>query len=236
MLFPRLHIVTDSLDVVRGAVGHGPVAIQVRVKSCDREAYQLTVAALALCRSAGDALCLVDDRVGVALAAGADGVHVGADDLPVAAARGVLGPAAILGATCRNPVSARQAVADGADYLGVGPVFATTTKDGLPPPIGPAGLAAVVDAVPGTPVLAIAGITPARVADLPGYGVAAISAVIADPAGATADFQRALSTRGDTDSASPGGASASRLANGSRLVTGSRVVTGSRGGFRGGAA
>ncbi|GIF19431.1 thiamine-phosphate synthase [Paractinoplanes tereljensis] len=191
MVFPRLHIITDSLDVVRGALGHGPVAIQVRVKTGDRDAYQLTVAALELCRAAG-ALCLVDDRVGVAIATGADGVHVGAEDLPVAAARRVLGPAAILGATCRDPASARAAVADGASYLGVGPVFATTTKAGLPPPIGPAGLAAVVDAVPGTPVIAIAGITAANAADLPGYGVAAISAIAADPAGSTAQFLRVL--------------------------------------------
>ncbi|MET3427262.1 thiamine-phosphate pyrophosphorylase [Actinoplanes tereljensis] len=190
-MFPRLHIITDSLDVVRGALGHGPVAIQVRVKTGDRDAYQLTVAALELCRAAG-ALCLVDDRVGVAIATGADGVHVGAEDLPVAAARRVLGPAAILGATCRDPASARAAVADGASYLGVGPVFATTTKAGLPPPIGPAGLAAVVDAVPGTPVIAIAGITAANAADLPGYGVAAISAIAADPAGSTAQFLRVL--------------------------------------------
>jgi thiamine-phosphate pyrophosphorylase len=203
VVFPRLHIVTDSLDIVRGAVGHGPVAIQVRVKTGDRDAYQLTVAAVALCRAAGDALCLVDDRVGVALAAGADGVHVGADDLPVAAARRVLGPAAILGATCRDPASARAAVADGAGYLGVGPVFATSTKDGLPPPIGPDGLAAVVDAVPGTPVIAIAGITPARAVGLPGYGVAAISAVAADPAGATVEFLRVLGAR---DSVPTGGA------------------------------
>ncbi|GAA2620487.1 thiamine-phosphate synthase [Paractinoplanes durhamensis] len=195
-MFPRLHIVTDALDVVRGAIGHGPVVIQVRVKSGDRDAYQLTVAALALCRAAGDALCLVDDRVGVALAAGADGVHVGADDLPVEAARRVLGPAAILGATCRNPSSARAAVAGGASYLGVGPVFATISKVGLPPPIGVDGLAAVVDAVPGTPVIAIAGITVARVAELPGHGVAAISAIAADPAGATVKFLGALAARG----------------------------------------
>jgi thiamine-phosphate pyrophosphorylase len=190
-LFPRLHIVTDSLDVVRGAVSAGPVAIQIRVKSSDRLAYELTVAALPLCRAAG-ALCLVDDRVGVALAAGADGVHVGADDLPVAAARRVLGPAAVLGATCRNPLSAQAAVADGATYVGVGPAFVTSTKDGLPPPIGPAGVAAVVAAVPGTPVIAIGGITPARAATLDAYGVAAVSAVAADPAAASAEFLQVL--------------------------------------------
>nr|WP_250029314.1 thiamine phosphate synthase [Actinoplanes maris] len=197
-----MHIVTDSLDVIRGVLGHGPVAVQVRVKSHDREAYALTVAALELCRPAG-ALCLVDDRVGVALAAGADGVHVGADDLPVAAARRALGPSAILGATCRNPADARAAVAAGATYLGVGPAFATSSKTGLPDPIGPAGVAAVTGAVPGTPVIAIAGITPERVGLLDCHGVAAISAVAGDPAGATVAFLRALDDR-DGRSASSG--------------------------------
>jgi thiamine-phosphate pyrophosphorylase len=191
-VFPRLHVVTDSLDVVRGVVGHGPVAVQIRVKSSDRAAYELTVAALPICRSAG-ALCLVDDRIGVALAAGADGVHVGAEDLPVAAARRVLGPGAVLGATCRDPAAARAAVAEGASYLGVGPAFPTTTKAGLPPPLGPAGVAAVVAAVPGTPVIAIGGVTPERVASLDSYGVAAVSAIVSDPAGAAVEFLKALS-------------------------------------------
>jgi thiamine-phosphate pyrophosphorylase len=192
---PRLHIVTDSLDVVRGVLGHGPVAVQIRVKTDDRSAYALTTAALELCRTAG-ALCLVDDRVGVALAAGADGVHVGADDLPVAAVRRVMGPSAVIGATCRHPASARAAVADGASYLGVGPAFATSSKNGLPDPIGPDGVAAVSRAVPGTPVIAIAGITPSRVAELDCHGVAAISAVATDPAGATKAFLRALEEAG----------------------------------------
>jgi thiamine-phosphate pyrophosphorylase len=201
-----LHIVTDSLDVVRGAVGQGratqrPVAVQIRVKTSDRLAYELTTAALPLCRAAG-ALLLVDDRVGVALAAGADGVHVGADDLPVAAARRALGPAAVLGATCRNPEQARAAVADGAGYLGVGPAFATSTKDGLPAPIGPAGIAAVTAAVPGTPVIAIGGITPARAAALDCYGVAAVSAIAADPREATSAFLAALASR-PRESAAP---------------------------------
>jgi len=191
-LFPRLHVVTDSLDTVRGAVGHGSVvAIQIRVKSSDRLAYELTMAALPLCRSTG-AMLLVDDRIGVALAAGADGVHVGADDLPVAAARKVLGPAAVVGATCRSPEAARRAVADGATYIGAGPAYATSTKDGLPPPLGPARLAVIAAAVPETPVIAIGGITPARAAGLGTYGVAAVSAIAADPAGATTEFLTAL--------------------------------------------
>jgi thiamine-phosphate pyrophosphorylase len=198
-LFPRLHVVTDSLDTVRGAVGHGPVAIQIRVKSSDRLAYELTMAALPLCRSAG-AMLLVDDRVGVALATGADGVHVGADDLPVAVARRVLGPAAVVGATCRTPDAARQAVADGATYIGAGPAYATSTKDGLPAPLGPARLAVIAAAVAETPVIAIGGMTPARAAAIATYGVAAVSAIAADPATATAEFLRALTARGPAGS------------------------------------
>ncbi|MEU4693255.1 thiamine phosphate synthase [Actinoplanes sp. NPDC023714] len=189
--FPRLHVITDSLDVVRGVAGHEDVAVQIRVKSTDAVAYALTVAALEILRPAGT-MCLVNDRVAVALAAGADGVHLGEDDLPVEAGRRVLGPDAVIGATCRNPTAARAAVAAGASYLGTGPAFATSTKDGLPPPIGPAGVAAVVDAVPGTPVLAIGGITADRVPVLPSYGVAAIGAFVADPKRAVAEFLEAL--------------------------------------------
>lgn len=189
--FPRIHVLTDSIDAVRGVAGLDDVAVQIRVKSNDAEAYALTVAAIEMCRPAGT-MVLVNDRVGVALAAGADGVHLGADDLPVAAARRVLGPAAIIGATCRTPAAARAAVADGAGYLGVGPAFRTSTKDGLPPPLGPAAIAAVADAVPGTPVLAIGGITAQRVPLLAVHGVAAVAAFAEDPKGAAAEFLAAL--------------------------------------------
>ncbi|MEV6343390.1 thiamine phosphate synthase [Actinoplanes sp. NPDC051851] len=188
-VFPRVHVITDSIDVVRGVAQPG-VAVQIRVKVNDAFAYAVAVEAVAICR-ANDALCLVDDRVGVALASGADGVHLGADDLPVAAARRVLGPAATIGATCRDAAQARAAVRDGATYLGVGPTYPTSTKDGLPPPLGPERVAAIAAAVPGTPVVAIGGITPRRVP--PGvHGVAAISAFAADPKGAVAEFLAAL--------------------------------------------
>jgi thiamine-phosphate pyrophosphorylase len=139
----------------------------------------------------------VNDRLHVALAVGAAGGHVGADDLPVAAARRVLGPAAVLGATCRDPASARAAVAASASYLGVGPAFETGTKQGLPAALGPAGIAAVAAAVPDTPVIAIGGITAGRVApllDAGAYGVAVVGAVngATDPAAATGKLLHAL--------------------------------------------
>jgi thiamine-phosphate pyrophosphorylase len=186
----RLHLVTDSLSVVAAALAAGAGTIQVRVpdSATDRDCYDLAARVLDLCRAAG-ALCLVNDRLHIALAVGADGGHVGGDDLPVAAARRVLGPAAVLGATARDPDTARRAVADGASYLGVGPAYATSTKDGLPDPIGPAGIAAVARAVD-VPVIAIGGVTVDRVGELRragAYGVAVVGAVsaAADPGRAT---------------------------------------------------
>jgi thiamine-phosphate pyrophosphorylase len=192
VVFPRLHVITDSLDVVRAVVGQGPVAIQIRVKESARLAYELTAAALPVCRAA-DAMCLVDDRVEVALAVGADGVHVGATDLPVSVARRLLGPTAVVGGTCRDVSGVREAAREGATYVGVGPAYATSTKDGLPPPLGPHFVSAVASAVPEIPVIAIGGITVARVAELTTYGIAAVAAIAADPVGATASFLKALS-------------------------------------------
>ncbi|MEV4760296.1 thiamine phosphate synthase [Micromonospora sp. NPDC049559] len=201
----RLHLITDTrpgrdpLGVVRAALSvAGPeLLVQVRVEdsASDREAYELARHVVELCAPVG-ATCLVNDRLHVALAVGAAGGHVGALDLPVAAARRVLGPGALLGATARAPEPALAAVADGAGYLGVGPCFDTSTKDGLPDPIGPPGIARVVAAV-GVPVIAIGGVTARRVPELlaaGAYGVAVVGAVsaAADPARATAELLAAL--------------------------------------------
>jgi glycine oxidase len=197
----RLHLITDSrpgrdvLAVVAAGLAAGVDTVQVRVSDAttDREAVELATKVLDLCRERGVA-CLVNDRVHVALAIGADGAHVGADDLPVKAARRILGPRAILGATARDPETARKAVSDGASYLGVGPTYATSTKDGLPDPIGPAGVQAVAEAV-SVPVIAIGGITAARVTELrKAHGVAVVGAIsdAHDPARAVAELRRAV--------------------------------------------
>jgi thiamine-phosphate pyrophosphorylase len=201
----RLHLITDTrpgrdpLTVVRAALtaARDELVVQVRVEdsATDREAYELTRRVLALCVPYR-ASCLVNDRLHVALAAGANGGHVGADDLPVGAARRVLGPSAVLGATAREPGAAVTAVAAGASYLGVGPCHATSTKSGLPAPIGPAGVRAVADAVD-VPVIAIGGVTTARVPALRAagaHGVAVVGALsaAADPARVTAELLGAL--------------------------------------------
>lgn len=191
----RLHVLTDARDgrdalhTATLALQAGAPVIQLRVKGVtDRELYDLGTRLMAACAQ-HDALCLVNDRVDIALAIGAHGTHLGADDLPVAAARRVAGPGHIIGGTARDPKRAAQLVAEGADYLGVGPAYATSTKDGLPEPLGPAGVGAVARAV-SVPVIAIGGITAERVRELlaaGAYGVAVVSAVsdAPDPALAT---------------------------------------------------
>lgn len=124
---------------------------------------------------------LVNDRVDVALAVGADGVHVGGDDMPVGDARRLLGPEAIIGATARTPQTARRAAAQGADYLGAGPVFATTTKPGIGVLLGERGLAGVVRSV-SVPVVGIGGVTvenAPRVIAAGAAGVAVVSEIMA---------------------------------------------------------
>src|SRR6266545_2024276 len=180
----RLHLVTDvrrdrdPVGVVRAALSAGVPVVQVRVPDhvSDLGAYHLSMIIADLCREAG-VTCLINDRLHIALAVGADGGHVGGDDLPVAAARRVLGPDAILGATARDPVTARAVAAAGASYLGVGPAFATSTKNGLPDPIGAAGVRKVAE-------LLAAG----------AYGVAVVTAVsdAPDPAAAVAELLAAL--------------------------------------------
>ncbi|HEX5543550.1 MAG TPA: thiamine phosphate synthase [Micromonospora sp.] len=206
----RLHLITDTrpgrnpLAVVRAAVAAaraaaatGELVVQVRGEdsATDREAYDLATRVVAECAGT-DVTCLVNDRLHIALAVDGAGGHVGADDLPVEAARRVLGPSAILGATARTAEAGRAAVDAGASYLGVGPCYVTSTKDGLPGPIGPAGIAAVAESVT-VPVIAIGGVTAARVPELRSagaYGVAVVAALsdAADPGRVTADLLGAL--------------------------------------------
>lgn len=174
--FPRLHVIVDSVTLAEAALRGGAPAVQVRVKTgTDRQRYAIVAAVAGRCAAAG-ALCVVDDRVDLALAAGAGGVHVGADDLPVDAVRRAAGPDMVVGATARDPEAARARVAEGADYLGTGPTYATTSKDGLPDPLGPARVGAVARSVD-VPVIAIAGITVARVPEVLAEGVTGVAVI-----------------------------------------------------------
>jgi thiamine-phosphate pyrophosphorylase len=164
------------LDIVDAALAAGVPSVQVRLKAgTDRERLAAISAVLERCRDAG-ATCVVNDRVDLALAAGADGVHLGADDLPVAVARRLLGADAVVGATVRDPEGARAAERDGADYLGVGPAFATSTKEVGVTPLGLGGVAAVA-AVVDIPSVAIAGVTVDSAREITARGVAGVAVI-----------------------------------------------------------
>lgn len=140
------------------ALAGGARVLQLRLKrTADGLALEVLRQVLALGRAAR-ALVLVNDRVDLALVAGADGVHLGDSDLPVEAARAVLGPRAHIGRTARSLVEVRAAYAAGADHVGVGPIFHTTTKVVPHALLGLEGLRAIVADSP-LPVVAIAGIT-----------------------------------------------------------------------------
>ncbi|HEY63187.1 MAG TPA: thiamine phosphate synthase [Caldilineae bacterium] len=188
-----LYVITDRrvagersiLDVVRAAIAGGASVIQLREKEATtREMIELGQALHEITRAAGIPL-IVNDRVDVALAIDAEGVHVGQDDMPAAIARRLIGPDRILGVSARTVEEAVQAERDGADYLGVGDIYGTPTKPDAGEPIGVAGVAAITRAV-SIPVVGIGGITPANAAaviEAGAVGVAVISAVVgaADP-------------------------------------------------------
>ncbi|MEM8558735.1 MAG: thiamine phosphate synthase [Bacteroidota bacterium] len=200
----RLHVLTDFVfqqrfahaDLARLAIAGGADVIQFRQKDGTVRAklHELRPVASA-CQDAGATL-LVDDHLDLALAVGADGVHLGQTDLPLPDARRILGPDAVLGATATTLAQARQAEACGATYLGFGPVFSGRSKASPASTKGLRGLAAVCAAV-SIPVVAIGGVTVGRVAEVLGagaHGVAVMTAIstAADPEQATRAFRVAL--------------------------------------------
>jgi thiamine-phosphate pyrophosphorylase len=190
----RLIVVTDVelaaprtvLEVVAACLAAGAPAIQLRDKRATaRELHEQSRALLELTRPAG-ALLFVNDRLDVALAAGADGVHLGPADLPVAAAVATAPSGFLVGYSTDDPAAAARAAADGASYIGCGAVYGTTTKTEVAGErIGAAGVARVVATVP-VQVVGIGGIRPgnaAAVRQAGAAGVAVVGAVMtaADP-------------------------------------------------------
>jgi len=177
-------------EIAELACAGGADVIQLRDKEMPDEAFmRVAEAILSVCR-AHDAQLIINDRVEVARAVGAHGVHVGRDDMRVQDARVVLGTCAVIGTSAGNADQAQEAHRAGADYVGVGHVFATRSKHKHGPPIG---LDVLSDACRNTsrPVIAIGGIDAENAADVMragAHGIAVISAVCAarDPKAATA--------------------------------------------------
>ncbi|WP_415378727.1 thiamine phosphate synthase [Halosimplex sp. TS25] len=188
----RLSADRTTVDIVEGAIAGGVDVVQLREKGRSaRERYHLGRKLRALTREADVAL-IVNDRVDIARAVDADGVHLGDDDLPVPVAREQLGPDALVGRSVSFVDDARDAERAGADYLGVGAVYETGSKDDIDDDehgIGPDRVGSIADAVD-IPVVGIGGITADNagpVVEAGADGVAVITAVTGadDPEAAT---------------------------------------------------
>lgn len=180
-----LYLVTDSsyhteesfLKTVEQACAGGLTLVQLREKQRGGRAYLELAQKVKKITDAYDIPLIIDDRIDIALAADAAGVHVGQSDIPVEYARKLLGPDKIVGATAKTVEQARIAYAAGADYLGVGAMYPTTTKvvTVLTPP---EMLNKIADAVP-IPMIAIGGLNPDNLDIIKGRPVAGVAVVSA---------------------------------------------------------
>jgi len=183
-----LYLVTDSglsrgrsqREIVAAAIRGGVTVVQYREKNATTRQMIAEASELReLCAARGIPF-IVNDRIDVALAVDADGVHVGQDDMPAALARRLIGAGKILGVSVENADQARVAEREGADYLGASPIFATPTKPDAPAPMGIQGLAEVARACR-LPVVAIGGINAGNAASMlqaGAAGVAVVSAIV----------------------------------------------------------
>ena len=185
-----IYLVTDDgclqgralIDCVREALEGGVTLVQYRAKTASSaEMYAEALQLKALCDSFNVPL-IINDRLDIAMAVGAAGVHLGQDDLPCAAARKLLGEDYIIGVSAHNPAEAKAALQSGADYLGCGAVFGTATKADVQK-LGTDGLAAICKAK-GLPVVGIGGVTADNYREVRAAGAdgaAIVSGILAQP-------------------------------------------------------
>jgi thiamine-phosphate pyrophosphorylase len=200
----KLHILTDvvlqsrfsHVDLASFAIAGGADTIQFRQKSgSTREMIEVAQRMKRMCAEAGVVL-IVNDRIDVAIAAKADGVHLGQDDFPIPLARELLGEGSIIGGSAATMEEAQKCLSEGADYVGFGPVYPTTSKDDAGPVSGIDILKNVVGAIP-LPIIAIGGVSAKNTPEVMragALGIAVISAVCCqkDPEGATRALYQAL--------------------------------------------
>ena len=204
----KIHILTDVVvqtrfshaELARRAIAGGADTIQFRQKTgSTRAMIEAGCEIREVCRNAGVTF-LVNDRVDVALACEADGVHLGQDDFPIPMARALLGKDRIIGGSGGNLEEILKCQEEGADYAGFGPVYPTSSKSDAGPASGIEPLKGLISRV-SIPIVAIGGITPENAGDVMkagAWGVAVISAVCCreDPEGAVRELVRVVSFSG----------------------------------------
>ncbi len=205
MRLGRLHVITDEtiqkryshLELAALAARGGADVIQYREKrAMDGEICSRLLERIFQAIEPCGAMLVVDDRVHAARAAGVHAVHLGRNDMPVAEARRILGPEGVIGGTANSLQEARAVAGAGVDYLGVGPVFPTASKENPAPALGLDLLRRIVREID-RPVVAIGGIDPGNIVDVfktGVHGVAVLSAVICqpDPEAAARDLANAI--------------------------------------------
>ncbi len=204
----KLHILTDVVlqnrfshtELAQLAIRGGADTIQFRQKSgSTRGMIQAACDVKQVCAESGVTF-IVNDRVDVAIASEADGVHLGQDDFPIPLARKLLGKGCIIGGSAATLEEAHKCLSEGADYVGFGPVYPTTSKDDAGPVSGISILKGVVESI-SLPIIAIGGVSAENAAEVMGagaHGIAVISAVCCqeDPEQATRALHKALSNAG----------------------------------------
>jgi thiamine-phosphate pyrophosphorylase len=200
----RLHILTDDVlqstfshvELAQLAIKGGADTIQFRQKmGSTKRLIEIARRMRELCFKE-NAIFIVNDRVDVAIAVDADGVHLGQEDFPIPLARKLLGKSKIIGGSAATPEEAERCFSEGADYVGFGPVYPTGSKSDAGPVSGPRILRRVVRKT-SLPIIAIGGITREKVPEVMAagaYGIAVISAVCCEkePEAATRFLQNAL--------------------------------------------
>jgi thiamine-phosphate pyrophosphorylase len=204
----RLHLLTDTilqdrfshLDLTASAIAGGADTVQFRQKTgSTRKMIEIASYMKEMCAEAGVTF-IVNDRIDIAIAVEADGVHLGQDDFPALLARKLLGHDKIIGGSASTIAEARKCLSDGVDYIGFGPVYPTTSKDDAGPVSGITLLKQVVKEIP-LPIIAIGGIIADNAPEVMFagvHGIAVISAVCCqeDPEEATRLLLKAISQKG----------------------------------------
>lgn len=196
-----LYLVTDRglscgrslVEVARESVAGGVTCVQLREKNCSTRQFVEEGLALQEILRPKNIPLIVNDRIDVAMAVGASGVHLGQDDMKITHARRILGPDCIIGISVESISAAREAEAAGANYLGVSPVFATPTKTDTAPPLGLGGLKAIRLEVD-LPLIAIGGIKSDNCASVIAAGANGL-AVVSALMGASSPRQAAIEFR-----------------------------------------
>ena len=197
MIDYSLYLVTDrslskgrsTAEIVEAAAAGGVTCVQLREKSCGTREFIDEALALRPLLKARHIPLIINDRLDVALAVEADGVHLGQSDMPIAMARKIAGQALMIGISAESTEDALKAAQQGADYIGISPVFATPTKTDTAPPHGLEGVRKIRELV-AIPLVGIGGINQENAASVIAAGadgVAVVSAIVSadDPAEAS---------------------------------------------------